>query len=468
MIKSAIRKSPLIKRIGITCRRQAWRLIIAPFLKRNRDPFAAECEGNLADEFAFALKTNTLDAWYPAAIDTQFGGFLSDFSHCWKPTGPQRKMIVTQARHVWSTSKAATFYPEEPRYLSAAAHGVEFLRNVMWDRELGGFRTLATREGTPIPSKDGRFRKTAYGNAFGIFALAAYHQASGNAPALELAKDAFHWLDRHGRDPAHQGYFRHLERDGTAMVAADARHLAKDANSTIHLLEAFTELYRAWPDALLRRRLSELLHLVRDRISSERGYMNLYFDPDWAPAGARDGGCPGRSVDVSFGHDLEAAFLMIDAMEALGDGADARTLRRAKALVDHALRQGWDERKGGFFDRGRYRFGEAEPTITRESKVWWVQAEGLHTLKLMLNRFPDDRPRYLEKFEMLWKYIKNHLVDYRNGGWYQGGLDREPWHYFSPKGTVWKVNYHSVRALMRCARPVRAVHPSMSATSTFR
>lgn len=406
-------------------------------------------------DFTYALKVKLLDAWYPAAIDRQFGGFLSDLSRQWKPVGPQRKMIVTQARHVWTTSKAATMYPEEPRYLLTAAHGYDFLRNIMWDSELGGFHPLVTRQGKPVSSREGGSRKTAYGNAFGIFALAAYYGISGNASALELAKSAFHWLDQYSHDPVHRGFFRHLERDGTVMAAPNAGYAPKDANSTIHLLEAFTELYRVWPDPLVRRRLSELLHLVCDKISTNKGHLNLAFGRDWTPVEGRDTGIFRQSRKpflnpVSFGHDLETAFLMIDAAEALGDGVDARTLRKAKAMLDHALCFGWDERKGGFFERANYAEGDAVPYLKGDAKLWWVQAEGLHTLAYMLERFPEDSSRYLEKFETLWEYIQNYLIDDHNGGWYQGGLDREPWHYFSPKGTVWKGNYHTARALMRC------------------
>ena len=146
-------------------------------------------KSKIASQMRYSMVDELLKPWYPKAIDTAAGGFLSAFTYDFKPTGNQDKMIVTQARHVWSNSKAAELFPNVPYYIAGAKHGYEFLRDKMWDKEYGGFYTFTDRDGNP---KSGSFApKEAYGNSFAIYALAAYYQASGDTAALNLAKKRF-------------------------------------------------------------------------------------------------------------------------------------------------------------------------------------------------------------------------------------------------------------------------------------
>ena len=424
-----------------------------------RSPEAADERATLADELALSLKEQVLEVWYPLAVDTVHGGFLSDFSYRWEPDGPQHKMIVTQARHVWTTAKALEFYAGHETYAEAAAHGFAFLRDVMWDEEFGGFFTLVSREGVVQGGED-RFMKTAYGNAFGIYALAAYTHATGDAAALQLAQKAFGWLEAYSHDPVHRGYFQFLERDGTPLQEGYLDTPPKDQNSSIHLLEAFTELYQVWPDALLRERLSEMLLLIRDTITTDTGYLTLFFEQDWTPVSYRQADAAEREAHyhldhVSFGHDVETAFLMLEASEALGLHDDTTTLQIGKKMVDHALRHGWDDTVGGLYDAGYYFEGDSALTLIDDTKVWWAQAETLNTLLLMADRFPDDEQRYFDKFKRLWAYTKTYLIDAEHGGWYWGGLDKEPARKTGPKAEIWKGNYHTARSLMNGVQRLR-------------
>ena len=317
-----------------------------------------------------------LDAWYPRTVDAEYGGFLSRFDHAWNPEERQEKMIVTQARHVWTTARAAEFLPEDDHLLPLAAHGFTYLRDVLWDEEYGGFLWLVARDGTPLPDARTRILKQAYGNAFGIYALAAYHEVSGDPEALALAQRAFRWLDEHAHDPVHGGYFQFLERDGTPLRDGLDGTPPKDQNSSIHLLEAFTELYRVWPDPVLRTRLAELLTLIRDVQTVAPGHLTLFSNADWTPVSFRDSAEAVREANhhldhVSFGHDVETAYLMLEAAEALGLDTDT-TLLAGKRMVDHALRTGWDDDAGGFFDAGYYLPREPGITIVRHTKNWWA------------------------------------------------------------------------------------------------
>jgi cellobiose epimerase len=419
----------------------------------------------LADVLEKHARTEVLDKWYPLSVDKDYGGFLSTFTYDFKPTGDQDKMIVTQARHIWTNSKAAELYPETRHYLNSAHHGFLFLRDFMWDKTYGGFHWLVDRRGNP--KANDQVEKTAYGNAFGIYSLAAYYKASGDTAALSLAKKAFGWMETHSHDSVHKGYFQHMKRDGSVIqrdssIPSTAETGYKDQNSSIHLLEALTELYSVWPDPIMRERLQEMLFLIRDTITSPKGYLVLFLTPDWKPISFRDSS---ESVvhkhhgldHVSFGHDVETAYLMLESSHVLGLENDTTTMRVAKRMVDHALQNGWDNHAGGFYDEGYYFKDKPGITITHDTKNWWAQAEGLNTLLLMADHFPEDEQKYYEKFLTLWQYCDTYLIDHEYGDWYEGGLDKQPEKKKALKGHIWKATYHQYRSLINCMQRLRVV-----------
>ena len=421
--------------------------------------------GTIAAEMETSLK-HLLESWYPQSIDTLHGGFLTAFTYDFKPTGNQDKMIVTQARHTWTNAKASLLFPGVAHYKAGAQHGFRFLKDVMWDKTYGGFFGLVDRQGNVKERKEAP--KEAYGNAFGIYSLAAYYAASRDTAALNLAKAAFMWLEKNSHDPVHKGYFQHLQRDGrpvkrNASIPSTSDLGYKDQNSSIHLLEAFTELYMVWPDPLVRTRLQEMLLLIRDRITTPKGYLILFLQPDWKPVSFRDSTKSSilkhHNIDhVSFGHDVETAYLMMEASHVLGLKNDTKTLTVAKKMVDHALKNGWDNKSGGFYDEGYYFKNQPKITITRDTKNWWAQAEALNTLLLMADRFPKDKMQYFQKFEKLWSYCQDNLIDHEHGDWYEGGIDKQPEKKTALKGHIWKATYHQYRALSNCIQELRARH----------
>ena len=409
---------------------------------------------SIEQQMKYAAKEELIDKYYPRDIDTLYGGYLSTFSFDFQPVGNQDKMIVTQARHTWSTAKAAMFY-KDTSYVSMSRHGFYFLRDKMWDKEYGGFYNLVTRQGEPKT-----LIKQAYGNGFGIYALAAYYECSGDTAALNLAKKEFMWLEKHSHDPRYKGYYQYLQRDGTPILRTsnilstdDLGY--KDQNSSIHLLEAFTELYHVWPDPLVRERLQEMLLLIRDKIVTPKGYLQLYFTPEWKPISYRDSSeaviKKNHYIDhVSFGHDVETAYLMLEASEALGNKNDAVTMAVGKRMVDHALKNGWDAVLGGFYDEGYYFKDKPAITITLESKNWWAQAEALNTFLLLSDEYPNDPMEYYKHFTKEWEYVQTYLIDHEHGDWYDEGLDKSPDRKTSLKAQIWKGSYHNFRALMNC------------------
>ena len=422
----------------------------------------------ILDEMEQSLKHELLDAWYPILVDTVFGGFLSDFTYDWQAKGSQNKFLVSQARHVWTTSEAAIFL-NDTRYRKIAKQGFYFLKDKMWDKTYGGFFLLRNRQGDTIQSGYGD-DKSAYGNAFAIYALAAFYQMSGDTSALNLAQETFFWLEKHSHDPEYKGYFDRMKRDGSwydnSEIKLKPQQLTgacwKDQNSSIHLLEAVTELYRVWPDSLLRERLREMLSLIRDTVATEKGYLTLFLTRDWTPISFRDSSAVVRQANayydhVSFGHDVETAYLMLEASHALGIKSNEKTLTIAKKMVDHALANGWDKENSGFYERGYY-FHQSDPiSIISNKKIWWVQDEGLNSLLLMAKLFPNEK-KYKDAFKKQWEYMKKYLIDHEHGGWYVEGLDKSPDKRQAPKAFDWKANYHDARALMNCIKMLKSEH----------
>jgi mannobiose 2-epimerase len=348
----------------------------------------------------------------------------------------------------WVASQVVLRDPKlKAEFLPIVRHGVSYLENVMWDKQDGGFFWGLNDDGHITPEfTDG---KHLYGIAFCIYGLAAAYQATGDPKALELAKKAFLWTDQHAHDAEHGGYYEWLARDGTPIQpnVPNGRVAMgpigpvgyKSMNTHIHLLEAITELYRVWPDPALRARLKELLATVRDRICVEPGAMNLYFTGAWQPIPDHD----------SFGHDLETAYLLLEADELLHHQASETTERMARKLVDHALAYGWDASNGGFFQDGTT-MGRSESPL----KEWWVQAEGLNALLMMHDRYGKQDPIYFQRFVQQWDFMKNHTIDRRYHGLYNlTKADGTP--ITQEKGSIWKGGYHDGRAFWNVSSRLR-------------
>lgn len=417
---------------------------------------------DIAKEMRHQLTQNILDVWYPASIDSTYGGFLSDFSYDWQPTGEQNKMLVSQARQVWTAATAAALLGNDT-LAEIATHGFRFLADHMFDKKGHGFFMFCNRQGVPLNSGPG-LNKNPYSNAFAIYALTAYLNLTHDPEAMELAGKTFLWLDSIDHDPQYGGYFSNLawrgkeattQASGAAITGERAGRDWKGQNTSLHLLEAFTSLYKMWPDSIVRVRLEEMLHLMRDTFTTDKGYLTLFMERDWTPVSFRDSSDEVRMANqyldhVSFGHDIEAAYLMLEAAEALGLPGDGPTLTVARKMVDHTLARGWDTDRGGIYYEGYYFRGDSFAVINR-SKNWWVQAEGLNSLLQMSRLFPQDQ-KYEQAFRKQWDYIKTYMIDPEHGGWYENGLDNDPDAEKAPKAAIWKANYHNARALMNCIR----------------
>jgi len=404
----------------------------------------------LADEMEITLRRDVLGVWFPGSIDREHGGFHSNFTRDWKPAASEGKFSVFQGRMVWVASRAIIHGPElKEQYQPIVEHGLRYLNDVLWDKQYGGFFWGLDDQGA-ISQRytDG---KHLYGISFGLYGATAAYQATKDPRALELARKTFRWIEEHAHDAKNGGYFEWLTRTGNVVqpsglsARADGIPVAgfpigyKSMNTHIHLLESFSQLYEIWPDETLRKRLEELLTLVRDRICTEPGAMNLYFTVDWRAIPDHD----------SYGHDIETAYLMIEAESALGRSPDPKTELMARHLVDHALAYGWDETNGGFYRDGTT-FGAAED----KRKEWWVQFEGLNALLLMHEKYGRESDAYSKAFQKQWQFIRDHQVDKEFGGIFDT-VERDGTVTDYTKSRIWKECYHETRALLNVIAKLR-------------
>ena len=395
------------------------------------------------------LQTQILTKWFPASVNREQGGFDQNFAYNWTKLPGAERSIVYQSRLTWTAAQAAMRLPQQEFiYRNYARHGMEELSVTMWDAQRGGFywqveNGVADRQG----------EKHVYGNAFAIYALSAAYRATKNSDALLLAQRDFWWLEKHAHDAKNKGYFEALRRDGTPIVAPSdeqksdfigTRYGYKSMNTHIHLLEAYGALYQVWPEPRLKTRLNELFELVRDKITVEPGALNQFFTLDWRPIPAED----------SYGHDIETAYLLIEAAHVLGRDNDPKTKRVARMLVDHTLDVAFDQELGGIADSGGV-FGG----IVNSDKVWWSQAEALNALLLMHETYgtgPGADPRYWLAFLKQWNFIRQYQIDPINGGWFSSvKADGTPPPPTQVKSDRWTESYHQGRALINVTETLR-------------
>ena len=409
----------------------------------------------LLDSVTQCLKSDVLAKWIPHSLDHRVGGFQQDFAEDWSTIDDGSRDVVFQSRLIWLASKAAQHFSDEAEsYIKFAEHGVNFLTTKLWDHNANGFFwRFPSHPGEPT-------EKHAYGNAFAIYALSAHYNTMGESRSLDAAKAAFYWLENELHDSKHLGYFE-VERSRTDLCEKAfepdpcwpiSNQPGKDAigtppnlksmNTHIHLLEAFTELQEAWPDLLLKERLSEIYELVLTKIFHPDGFLFPYLSADWKPIPTED----------SYGHDIETAFLILEAAQSVGFDME-RAWTVARTIVDHTLSVAEDQTRGGFYDHGDpYHGPESEEG---RQKIWWVQAEALNALLIMHQKFGYETNAYWEAFLRQWEFIQNHQVDKEFGGWFRAVSADGRKLLGATKGDEWTEGYHQGRALMGVSTRLR-------------
>ncbi len=292
------------------------------------------------------LTEGILPYWLSRAVDERHGGFVGRIDEDDVPHPDAPKGAVLNARILWTFSAAARALGDTPgaaRYRAAADRALRFVRECLVDPVYGGVYWMVDADGAPRDA-----RKHVYAQAFAIYALSEHHRATGADESLREAVALFDLVERHAHDAEHGGYEEAFTREWGRLddvrlseVDADAR---KSMNTHLHVLEAYAALYRVWPDPRLRDRLAEVVERFLDRIVDARtGHLRLFFDGDWTPT----------SDAVSYGHDVEASWLLLDAVDALGDAALRARAARVRGGRGRRARRGVRRGRGGDLLRGR-------------------------------------------------------------------------------------------------------------------
>jgi mannobiose 2-epimerase len=385
--------------------------------------------------FRDTLQHKILQFWIDHALDAEYGGLLGRLNRHGEPIPPGDKSVVLISRALWSFSEAYRRYPD-PAYQRMASACLKFLREKMWDKEHGGYYFLVSREGKVLDST-----KQLNPMSYVMEGLAEYALAFHDNQATREALDLFEVIDKHAHDSRYGGYriaftadWQWIEdyKDGPNAEGSFGR---KSYDWHLGLVEALATLYDVTGDARVRARLEELLDIfVNKIIDTETGYGRYYFHDDWTVAD-RDG----DSRQCEYGLDLEASWLLTEAAERVGRSQDARIRRASLALVDHALRDGFDKEHGGV-----YRYGPAAGPASNKDMEWWQQAEALVAF-LNAYRFTGDA-RYWRAFDLEARFVMERFLDQQYGEVYtaifhDGKIDDE-------KVGPWKAPYHITRACL--------------------
>jgi mannobiose 2-epimerase len=405
---------------------------------------ALSVDPSLLAAFEESLRFDILYPYYPAAHDTGYGGFVEDRSSTWGLQQDGDKFITAQARYIWTAAKASQFYSnnaaESAQYQASAAMGFQFLTR-MWRGPTLGFYMMADRSGNS-GWDSGKEGFVVYGNAFGLYASAAYYALSGDTAALNLAVNAYNYLDDYFYDSQYGGYY---------LTLSDKR---KDTNTNVHMLEALIELYKDLPASHSLRpevgsRLSQLVARFHDNAihcpATNDCFAYPVMNQNWTAS----------TSDVSFGHDLELSMLLVEAMTTLGqDPLTSPYIPKIKKVVDFTFAHSGYRSDGGLYYTGTYSSGNV--SINDSQLQWWPQAEGLGALCLMRKLFPGDTS-YQPLISKSWGFINTQIIDQTRNGWVRQAND---WNI--GKAWEWHCNYHNGRALMNCLNWVGDGSPTCS------
>ncbi|TDO24234.1 AGE family epimerase/isomerase [Pedobacter duraquae] len=377
------------------------------------------------DAQAAELKS-ILDYWGKHTLDELHGGYIGQIDEHELAHSDAAKGSVLNARILWSFS-AAYNLNANPNYLELANRSFDYIATYFVDKEYGGVYWTVDHLGNPLDTK-----KQIYAIAFTIYGLAEYYKASRKEAALELAKSLFSVIETHSFDQLKGGYLEAFTRDWQEIP--DLRLSDKDANekktmnTLLHILEAYTCLYSVWPDGNLRTQLIGLISVFNEFIIGADDHLQLFFDENWNL----------KSQQISYGHDIEASWLLLEAAKAIGDASvlletEATAVRIAKAAL-----KGMDP-DGGM----NYEYDPVSQHLDAD-KHWWVQAEAMVGF---FNAWElSGEEIYLNTCDQIWNFIQDYILDKQNGEWIWGVHADHSRIAGEDKVGLWKCPYHNSRA----------------------
>jgi mannobiose 2-epimerase len=376
-----------------------------------------------------------LEYWIQHSIDEQQGGFYGRIDNDNKnyPDAPKGSVLTARILYTFSAAYQLT---KDPRYAAMANRAFAYIQEHFVDSLYGGVYWSVTSNGESYDTK-----KQVYALAFVLYGCSEYYRALKNEPAKALAVQLYEVIRQKSYDHTKGGYFEAFDRHWKGMD--DLRLSHKDANEKktmnthLHILEAFTALYRIWPDELLAKHIADLLVNFNDHIiDPHTGHLHLFFDENWNV----------RSDTVSYGHDIEASWLLLEAAETIGHEELIKLMRANAIKMADAVIIGLDT-DGGLW----YEYEAAHNRLIKE-KHWWPQAEALVGF---YNAWQiSGQHEYLQYAYNVWAFIKQYIRDAQNGEWFWGINEDHSVMQNQDKVGLWKCPYHNGRACMEIIRRI--------------
>ncbi len=355
---------------------------------------------DLRERIERELRGNLLPFWIEHTRDEENGGFYGGLSNDLIVDNDQPRSAVLCARILWTYSSAYRAYGEAWQ-LDMARRAYDYLTQKFWDQQYGGVYWTLDRQGCPISD-----RKHIYAQAFAIYGLAEFYRATGEPQSLWLAQDLFHLIERHSFDPLHGGNLECCSREWGTL--ADMRlserepNARKSMNTLLHLMEAYTNLLRVWPDGELRTKQRGLIeNFLQHIIDPQTHHFKLFFDDAWQSL----------SDHLSPGHDIEGSWLIVEAAEVQGD---EQLLARAQAVsvqMATAVYQDGLDSDGAIFNE------VTAHGVESTDRHWWVQAEGMVGF---INAYQlSRRAEFAQAADRLWQICETQFVDRQYGEWFK-------------------------------------------------
>lgn len=398
-------------------------------------------------EFEYELH-QILDYWMKFAPDEESGGFHGAVDMKNNPVKGAPKSCVLTSRILWTFSEAAIAYPEKGYgRMAERAYGV--LRESFKDQEFQGYFMELNEAHQPSDSV-----KHTYAQAFVLYSLSKYYEYSKDESVLGELKEFFLFLDLKARDNDAVGYIEGFSRDWNPI---QQNRMADDndprsMNTHLHLLEAYAAVYKVWFDKRVKERLTEILILFRDSIIRKDGHLGIFFDYNFKETEVSESIC-------SFGHDIEASWLILEALEILGDESLRDQMSQSLIKMSMAVfREGMDQDGGLFLESTR------SGSHVRTNKHWWLQAEML-VGEMNAYEVTGDWT-YIEYLKKSWSFINQYVIDHKSGEWYtkvnrlgvpfliEPEDDPSPYYRNDWKIDPWKCPYHNGRAMLELIKRI--------------
>lgn len=390
---------------------------------------------NLARELETNLKNNILSWWMEHTPDHKHGGFVGQVNLHNQILKNAPKGSILNARILWTFSAAYDMYRNE-KYLEHARRAYDYILEYFIDPVHGGVFWEIDFTGKALNT-----RNQIYALAFMIYAMAEYYIVTGEEYALDTAIGLFKLIEKHSFDPKRNGYMEAFGRDWKPIddlrLSEKDLNASKTMNTHLHILEAYTNLYRAWKCDETKKALENIIQLFVDRfIDPQTHHLNLFFDDDWN----------NKSDLISYGHDIECSWLLYEAAEMLGDEEHTRTVKEISIDIARQNITGLDKDHGLF-----YEYFPSEERIDTD-KHWWPQAEAVVGF---LNAYQlSGEDLFARKALNSWGFIKKFMIDHKEGEWFLK-VNKEGLPYpTDEKAGFWKCPYHNGRACMEIIKRI--------------